>query len=994
MSITYKRYPGIVPFKRSESALFKGRNTERQQLFSMVRANALSVIFGKSGTGKSSLINAGLCPLLEENEFLPLDIRFQWADKNKSPLEDVADYLSSYANKNLPPEGFETTDQQCLWFLLKTCKFPLGTVPVLIFDQFEELLNIEDKDQKIKFLTELRDLINTAIPDTIAGKLAGIPPEKRTRQQVDWCTQPDCRVLIGIRSDRFYELNRLGNIIPQIMWNRFELGPLDLHNAADAIRLPALTDEVPSPPYTPPYTYSEDALQHIIGRLSSGKDYVETTYLQILCSELEDNLLNGKVKGTDEYGRKKVSLEDVTGNNDVGNVLDNFYRNHLLKLGNPDEIKTCRFLLEENLLFGGKRTLLSEDQVLSFLKNNNRLLNKLQEFRLIKGEYRDEQKMYEISHDVLIKSIVRLRDERRREEQKKKKVRDEQRHRMLMEQKEAEIERERKQGDQLRKAILRAKVAQNEMQLQMAKTKRMTRIVFFAVVTVALLIISGLVMFVIASRKNKKLLNLNYKTAALSNYNNGFHMLGYRLWQLAGEDPGKFGDSVQSRHLLAPFCGKNVRISASGKYILTKDRDNIQYQWAITDSGIVKLERFSNDQTVIFLPQSDRLAIVDTAYTFTTDSPGERIPLQEKFDFSNSKPITGNAYLERTTNDSGTIWHQFYSLKTGKKLPVLAKEVKKLAKQARKFAANGFALNEPYSHFELDSNKILINCSLGAYLANLTKDSLYKLSPIRPGSFVNQGFYSQYLPIVNNSVLTVYDITGRPQIKYRKPGYSARAMPDGFVGNNSKLVVRDIDVHGDTESMELWLINMDQTIPKKVVDIRITSMYVFPQYNKIAYLTSSNICYLYDAATESIISKIPNVSNIYNVDDIPDILQINSGDKYLLYNIAENKILKTVSRYDGNREAAVNTYGNRYMSVRTGDSLTIYDFRSNKQLAKYKVAQYGEFQGIAAGRLVDFYIAQKDLRYAIFLDDKLNNIDTLQSLFGRYLNNELKALRE
>jgi hypothetical protein len=259
---------------------------------------------------------------------------------------------------------------------------------------------------------------------------------------------------------------------------------------------------------------------------------------------------------------------------------------------------------------------------------------------------------------------------------------------------------------------------------------------------------------------------------------------------------------------------------------------------------------------------------------------------------------------------------------------------------------------------------------------------------------VNQGFYTQYLPIVNNSVLTVYDITGRPQIKYRKPGYSARAMPDGFVGNNSKLVVRDIDVHGDTESMELWLINMDQTIPKKVVDIRITSMYVFPQYNKIAYLTSSNICYLYDAATESIISKIPNVSNIYNVDDIPDILQINSGDKYLLYNIAENKILKTVSRYDGNREAAVNTYGNRYMSARAGDSLTIYDFRSNKQLTKYKVAQYGEFQGIAAGRLVDFYIAQKDLRYAIFLDDKLNNIDTLQSLFGRYLNNELKALRE
>src|SRR5688500_584313 len=70
------RYPGLRSFEPSESTLFFGRNDEIQDLYSLIKTEKVVTLFGKSGLGKSSLINAGLCNFLADKNYYFIRIRF------------------------------------------------------------------------------------------------------------------------------------------------------------------------------------------------------------------------------------------------------------------------------------------------------------------------------------------------------------------------------------------------------------------------------------------------------------------------------------------------------------------------------------------------------------------------------------------------------------------------------------------------------------------------------------------------------------------------------------------------------------------------------------------------------------------------------------------------------------------------------------------------------------------------------------------------------
>ena len=63
-----RRYPGLKPFDREESALFFGRDADLDRLSGFLQIEQTVVLHGRSGMGKSSLVNAGLIPLLAQEE--------------------------------------------------------------------------------------------------------------------------------------------------------------------------------------------------------------------------------------------------------------------------------------------------------------------------------------------------------------------------------------------------------------------------------------------------------------------------------------------------------------------------------------------------------------------------------------------------------------------------------------------------------------------------------------------------------------------------------------------------------------------------------------------------------------------------------------------------------------------------------------------------------------------------------------------------------------
>lgn len=91
------RYPGVTPFTTEQAPVFFGRKQDTDDLYRLIRREPLVVLYGKSGLGKSSLLNAGIIPrCVTEGSYNPLVIRFgAWVEGATAPRSKPASSLPS-----------------------------------------------------------------------------------------------------------------------------------------------------------------------------------------------------------------------------------------------------------------------------------------------------------------------------------------------------------------------------------------------------------------------------------------------------------------------------------------------------------------------------------------------------------------------------------------------------------------------------------------------------------------------------------------------------------------------------------------------------------------------------------------------------------------------------------------------------------------------------------------------------------------------------------
>src|SRR5678815_6108416 len=78
-------YLGLRSYEERDAKRFFGREEQVEELVRMVRRRALTVLFGVSGIGKSSLIQAGLFPVLRAESYLPILVRLCLLYTSPSP---------------------------------------------------------------------------------------------------------------------------------------------------------------------------------------------------------------------------------------------------------------------------------------------------------------------------------------------------------------------------------------------------------------------------------------------------------------------------------------------------------------------------------------------------------------------------------------------------------------------------------------------------------------------------------------------------------------------------------------------------------------------------------------------------------------------------------------------------------------------------------------------------------------------------------------------
>ena len=419
---TQRRYPGTPPFQEQDAHIFFGREHDTKELLRLIRLKKLVVLYGKSGLGKTSLINAGIIPAFEQsNEVVAeeeegttydtMKVRFfAWKDTDsQAPLETLRmETVGKVARHPLFEKAGLELDS--LWASFKNHQLQSETPAtyVLFFDQFEELFTYPEGQIK-EFKQALAQLVQATIPSAYKQHLReqfktnifSKAEKARLLQAVS------IKVVLGIRSDRLSLLDKMSDYLPNILVNLYELKALNSVQARAAIALPARQE---GNFVTPQFQYQDTTIDTILNHLESGSGRIEPFQIQYICEHAEQVV--------------KVSNKVILSPSDLGDLsqlFENYYHHKIAEIGNTAEEQKARSLLEDGLLFNGVRLSLLKEQITATEGFNiaPTLLKKLENVRLVRAEGRGEQTYYEITHDTLVEPIskskeLRLARERRR----------------------------------------------------------------------------------------------------------------------------------------------------------------------------------------------------------------------------------------------------------------------------------------------------------------------------------------------------------------------------------------------------------------------------------------------------------------------------------------------------------------------------------------------------------------------------------------------------
>jgi len=144
-------FPGLRPFGYEDREYFFGREDQVYALYRLLEHSRFIAVIGSSGSGKSSLVRAGLLPLIQEESEGKggRDWRFVAFTPGDAPINRLADSLLTLAPPGEPDEERQIRRER-IGFALRRSSFGLGealdeipdlagTSLLLVVDQFEEL---------------------------------------------------------------------------------------------------------------------------------------------------------------------------------------------------------------------------------------------------------------------------------------------------------------------------------------------------------------------------------------------------------------------------------------------------------------------------------------------------------------------------------------------------------------------------------------------------------------------------------------------------------------------------------------------------------------------------------------------------------------------------------------------------------------------------------------------------------------------------------------
>lgn len=372
-----------------EGQILFGRSREIRDLAMAVFYNRQTVVYGRSGIGKSSLLHAGIFPEARLRGCLPISIRFDHSSDvsyRRQLIRTVTNAVTA-AGGTMQDILADEQEPQSLWEFYHRYQ-PLTAegkplTPLIVVDQFEEIFTLSRNSREVKcFFDELADLLNDVMPDYLQPKAAEQSKAASgsmfdavafSMPQQRYIAEPSYHLVLVLREDYLCYLERYSQRIPALRQNRYSLLPITYEQAlevimqprpglvsrevADAIIRHMVTDEE----ITAETPVDAAILSLFLSRLYQKKGDNPVINLQLV-SEQGDALLKdfyaevvAPLDRTTVYGlenilinadghRENVTLETLYKNPWCKReVVETLERNHLLRLFSYGDVQRVEF---------------------------------------------------------------------------------------------------------------------------------------------------------------------------------------------------------------------------------------------------------------------------------------------------------------------------------------------------------------------------------------------------------------------------------------------------------------------------------------------------------------------------------------------------------------------------------------------------------------------------------------------------------------------------
>lgn len=357
-------------YEKADGERFFGREDEVEQLYQMTYQSSLMLVYGQSGSGKTSLIRCGLANRFDATDWF--DIYIRRGDNINRALEQALRKaaLSDIAAGTSPAEAVEALYSDRLRPIY------------LVFDQFEELLILGDRQEQQTFFQHIAELLHAPASH--------------------------CKVILVMREEFIARLYPWEKTIPTLFSKRLRLETMSRDNL-----LRVITGTVADANIS--LESGNATAEKILDNLSDPRSGVQLTYLQVYL----DKLYRGARKQSDPVTAFSNRLVKETGRLD--DVMADFLEEQreaietaLPEAGFELPEDALQILLEQFITPEGTKQPMETAALLKNLSFAAPLidaaLKQLEERRILRNT---EEGTYELSHDALAGHIAQQRSPER-----------------------------------------------------------------------------------------------------------------------------------------------------------------------------------------------------------------------------------------------------------------------------------------------------------------------------------------------------------------------------------------------------------------------------------------------------------------------------------------------------------------------------------------------------------------------------------------------------